>query len=49
MVTGLKGLGGVSSDPPSASDRELQIWGIFSALWSGDMQCDARVCYLSVG
>lgn len=44
MVTCLKGLGGVSSDPPSASDRELQIWGIFSALWSGDMQRDARVC-----
>lgn len=45
----LKGLGDVSGDPLSASSRELQVWGIFSALWSGVMQCDATVCYLSVG
>jgi len=43
------GLEDTSSGPLSASYRELQAWGIFSTLWSGDTQCDARARYLSEG
>lgn len=49
MVPCLKGLGVVSGNSPSASHRELQVWGIFSALRSGDMQHDAKAHSLSVG
>lgn len=43
----LKGLD-LSGSPFSASRRELHVRGIFSAVWSGDVQCDVAVSMIPV-